>query len=148
MIKTIINIGVSLVAIGCFSVFFLFAPTPPTLAAIDAPGQPLVLDDDTQLTAFFERERGALRLTVIFEDPSEAEEDSLLRTSIRMADQQSFSLIVGDQDEGTGRRFTFNREGAVVKVKAEDYPEFDFLQQFRQGAEPRIEVAHSNDRAG
>lgn len=148
MLRTLVNAGASILAIGCIGVFFLFSPTPPILAAIDRPGMPVTIDvSPSSVTAYYEQDSDALRLTVIFQDPMEAGE-SLLRTSIRLADQQSFSLVLGnDVEQEGGHKFTFSRIGANVQIRAEEYPGYDSLRELTPDPTGKIAVAGGRDTA-
>ncbi|MEM7506540.1 MAG: hypothetical protein AAF415_07320 [Pseudomonadota bacterium] len=148
MLRTLVNAGATALSIGCIGIFFLFSPTPPILSAIDQPGKPVTIDSSSSsVTAFYEKDRDALRLTVIFQDPMKQDE-TLLRTSIRLADQQSFSLVLGnDEAQEGGDKFTFSRTGANVQIRAEQYPGYDSLREMTADPTGTIAVAGGRDIA-
>lgn len=134
LIRIITNSVVVCASLMCLGVFFFLAPTPPVFAALERAEETVTLSDEaSRLTAFYERNRDRLRLVILFDDPMD-DEGTRHRASVNLADRQSFTLIVGRDDEGLGgRKFTFSRAGMLVNIRAEDNPRFGFLQ-----AEPQV----------
>lgn len=148
LLRPIVNILASVVALAAIGVFVMFAPEPPAHSKLGVAGQPIVVDADIgEVTAFFEHQRGALRLTVLFDDPLDAEE-RLLRTSVSLTDGQRFSLVLGHEEDRVGRRYTFERSGGGIAVTAEDYPQPDFLRQLTPVEDPGVEMADQSRDAG
>ncbi|MEM0924267.1 MAG: hypothetical protein AAGI13_14555 [Pseudomonadota bacterium] len=146
--RTLVNVLASAVALSAIAAFWLLAPRPPSEAEIGIAGQPVEIETEVgAVTAFFDHEGAALRLTVLFDDPLD-EEERLIRTTIRMIDGQHFSLILGHDGETTGRRYTFLRKGMAVGVKAEDYPQPSFLRELVPARDPSIEMAKRLGDAG
>lgn len=130
MIRIMVNAFVTSVSLACISAVFLFAPTPPVFAALERADQPVTLvEEPSRLTAFYEAEGGKLHLVVLFDDPLDGGL-SRQRASIRLADNQNFTLIIGrDEDGSGGRKFTFSRAGLLVSIRAEDPDGYVFFPQ-------------------
>lgn len=83
---------------------------------LDRPGSPARLSGETaSATAFFEIDGDALELTMLFSEPNDP--DSIFRTSVRLTEGQSHTIVIGEPDDyEVPQRFTFRRNGYTVEM--------------------------------
>ena len=84
---------------------------------LDRPGTPgRLTSDNTSATAFFELYGDDLELTMLFTEPTEP--DNVFRTRVRLKDEQSHSIVVGEADDGSdAQRYTFRRVGYTIEMR-------------------------------
>lgn len=88
-------------------------------AVIDRPGAVVELNgSSTRAMAFYEQDKGALRLTVHFYGRT-GSRDHLFRTSVRLNDKQRYSIEVEADDEKKGERYQFVRLGDRVELQVQ-----------------------------
>lgn len=84
---------------------------------LDRPGSPArLIGEYASATAFFEIDGDALELTMLFSEPDDP--DSVFRTSVRLTEGQSHTIVIGEADEeDVPQRFTFRRNGYTVEMQ-------------------------------
>ena len=70
----------------------------------------------TRAKAFYQQVGGSLRLTVFFSDAGDSEQ--LFSTSVRLQNNQQYSIEVGGDDDGVGgEKYLFIRFGPKIEMR-------------------------------
>ena len=115
--RSIIQFAMATLCVGLVGAgLFLSLDNINRNVVLDAPGTPgRLVANSSSATAFFEMKGERLELTMLFSD--EDDPDSVFRTRVFLAEGQSHSIVVGEEEDGSdGQRFFFHRTGDKVTM--------------------------------
>ncbi len=121
--RSVIRYLVSIAAVAFIGIGMYFSWSyAPQQIELRHPGAPAkIIANRATATAFFEKHVDGFELVILF---SETDDDrNVFKTRVRMVDGQTHSIVVGQGEGGDsdpGERFTFVRNGDVIKMTQGD----------------------------